>query len=291
MANTSVDVGASLKPEQKIWRYLSFDKLVSLLESECLYLAPIANLVAFDPFEGYLPKVALEAMAGMFSNRLHSLESVVSQIRNNARHQGKYSDPAFQKGDLEITKYLEEYRTGLFETYHAVAMSTAVNCWHMNDHESEAMWKLYSDGGKGVAIESDVISLRKSVEERESVYHAWIGAIRYFDFYDSNLKSTDCLSDGHLVPLAKRKAFEHEKELRLFVTSDVEAEHSLPTPKPVLLPVDLTRLIKRIVVSPFAQEPYSSSVRAVCTKYGIKNVCESQLLNGHEQFANILRLK
>ena len=31
---------------------------------------------------------------------------------------------------------------------------TKLSCWHIEDHESVAMWKLYSDLGKGVAITS-----------------------------------------------------------------------------------------------------------------------------------------
>ena len=31
---------------------------------------------------------------------------------------------------------------------------TAVNCWHINEHESAAMWDLYLKSNEGIAIQS-----------------------------------------------------------------------------------------------------------------------------------------
>ena len=44
-----------------------------------------------------------------------------------------------------------------------------VSCWHKSDHESEAMWKLYSASGQAIAIESTVGQLRSSLGSREGV--------------------------------------------------------------------------------------------------------------------------
>ncbi len=39
-----------------------------------------------------------------------------------------------------------------------------VNCWHRNKLESIAMWKLYTHGNDGVAIQSTVRRLKDSIE-------------------------------------------------------------------------------------------------------------------------------
>ena len=39
---------------------------------------------------------------------------------------------------------------------------TKISCWHMNEHESDAMWKLYLRDGKGLAIQSTVSRLERS---------------------------------------------------------------------------------------------------------------------------------
>jgi len=35
-------------------------------------------------------------------------------------------------------------------------LNTAINCWHISDHESVAMWKLYAAGAPGIAVRSTV---------------------------------------------------------------------------------------------------------------------------------------
>jgi hypothetical protein len=45
-------------PETKIWRYMDFKKLVSMIDNETLYFTSIDNLN--DPFEGSLTKINIE---------------------------------------------------------------------------------------------------------------------------------------------------------------------------------------------------------------------------------------
>ena len=45
----------------------------------------------------------------------------------------------------------------------------AINCWHMNDHESAAMWKLYLKSNEGIAVQSTYETLRDSIIDEEKV--------------------------------------------------------------------------------------------------------------------------
>jgi hypothetical protein len=52
-----------------------------------------------------------------------------------------------------------------------------VSCWHMNEHESAAMWKLYSSSNEAVCIQSTYRRLRCSLEES-----VMIGEINYINY-------------------------------------------------------------------------------------------------------------
>ena len=54
----------------------------------------------------------------------------------------------------------------------------AINCWHKNEHESVAMWKLYSSWSEGVAIQTTVSKLKRIDERADYV----IGRVRYLDY-------------------------------------------------------------------------------------------------------------
>jgi hypothetical protein len=40
-----------------------------------------------------------------------------------------------------------------------------VNCWHVNDHESAAMWELYAGRGAGLAVQTSYKALKESIIE------------------------------------------------------------------------------------------------------------------------------
>jgi hypothetical protein len=69
----------------------------------------------------------------------------------------------------------ERFRKGFDE----VGLKFGITCWHKNEFESEAMWKLYAASGDGIAIESTESQLHEAISERESLV---IGEVRYVDF-------------------------------------------------------------------------------------------------------------
>ena len=87
-----------------------------------------------------------------------------------------------------------------------------LNCWHINQFESDSMWKLYSASNMGLAIQSSIKSFIKSIniEDRFDVY---LGKIDYLNY------EADIFDYGNLFRyfLIKRKSFEHEKEVRALV--------------------------------------------------------------------------
>jgi len=117
-----------------------------------------------------------------------------------------------------------------------------VNCWHLSEDESAAMWAIYSESGTGIAIRSTIGRMKKSlhVEPRDVA----MCEVQYVDF--SNFGGDDSYFSLNL----KRKSFEHEKEVRLW---RLEANHCNEQMFGVNINMDLDELIDQVYVSPRAE--------------------------------------
>ncbi|PEF72085.1 hypothetical protein CON94_28385 [Bacillus pseudomycoides] len=228
--------------DTKIWRYMSFEKFVSLLENESLYFVRSNKFP--DKFEGVLPK--------------------------------KIQDEIFKPD-----RYWQETNEKNKKLYREHRESIVVNCWHINEHESAAMWDLYLNSSDGVAIQSTVSSFKKSVEEtKEKIY---MGKITYLDYQNDDPN----FDDEYSQYMHKRKSFEHEKELRFihdlnnrfFNNNKPETENiNLPDDMGLSIQCDIKCLIEKIYVSPKSAKWFENLVRAICNKYGLeKEVFKSRL--------------
>src|SRR5687768_8033982 len=88
----------------KIWRYMDFTKFVSMLENGGLFFSRLDCLD--DPFEGSYPRADDELAATKYSPTVRAASAAFTKMSTRKR--------------------------------------IMVNCWHMNEHESAAMWKLYA---------------------------------------------------------------------------------------------------------------------------------------------------
>lgn len=222
----------------KIWRYMDVSKFIALLHSESLFFSNINNFN--DKYEG--------------SYALENIES-----RNRLGYFGVI-DEQFQKA-RDLNKKLRE-------TMH-------VNCWHMNDHESEAMWKLYLNNDLGIVIQSTVDKLKKSLENADENVH--IGKISYIDY------SKDLVPEKGMwgTFFYKRESFKHEQELRAIVCKGYEPEDIPENERHgTSVLIDLESLVEKIYISPDSQGWYDEVIRSVINKYGFKfNVVPSQMNN------------
>ena len=131
-----------------------------------------------DPYEGKLSQVLLAAYA--------------------ARYHPQFDHYRFADG-IEAARASERRNRNI----------RAVNCWHMSDTEPAAMWKLYS-GEHGLAMRTTMGGLKKSFINEERPVYAY--EVEYFDAIGWS-SPTFPLRSGY----AKRKSFEHERELRACV--------------------------------------------------------------------------
>ena len=136
-----------------------------------------------------------------------------------------------------------------------------VNCWSRNPQESEAMWKIYSKG-KGVAIETDVMSLIYSFT---GVLPGHLVVIEYLDYSKGIFPSFNVLSYlSH-----KRLSFAHEHEVRAIAVEERPRDDSRSTEPGRPYEIDPKALIRKVIVDPLAEDWLVDTVRSVVRKYRV----------------------
>lgn len=192
-----------------------------------------------DPFEGTLPAISARA----------------AEAANAAwyRPEGNFNMPLPER-------IMEMTRNTVF-----------VNCWHMNEAESAAMWQIYGTDSPSIAVQTSYRRLRDCFATYPKRIN--IGVVQYIDFR-SAFVNPYCVLD---IALVKRRSFDHERELRVFVGSDgdpKQIELGLPTVEGVEVPVDLDQLIEVVYVSPTAPRWFGPLVEAMMRRYG----CEKPIV-------------
>lgn len=136
-----------------------------------------------------------------------------------------------------------------------------VNCWHMNEHESAAMWKMYSHAGHGIAIQSTFGRLRDAFMDEKYPVH--IGMVEYRDYANDRTPESDIGASA----LSKRKSFAYEHELRAAVILPPGDNENMPDG--VSVPVDLNRLIEHIYLSPALHTWQERTLHSTLLRFGV----------------------
>jgi hypothetical protein len=139
-----------------------------------------------------------------------------------------------------------------------------VNCWYLSEYESIAMWKLYSESNKGIAIKTSVSNFKNSFDNTtESIF---AGKIQYIDFekdtYYSHGKH-QYYSGNLMTPhIHKRNIFKYEKEYRaIYSAANPQGE------KGFNINVDLTKLIEEVILAPFFPEWLFNFIKKITNNY------------------------
>lgn len=224
----------------KIWRFMDFTKFVSMIGKKSLFFCNAEKIG--DPFEGSFTKLSIEKMK---------------------------NHPFFKNVNPKFFENQSQSRQLMKKFYY-------LNCWHMNDIESAAMWKLYLSNNEGVAIQSTFKKFANCFHDvKEGVY---IGTVNYVD-YDSVIIPDD---NAFWPFVHKRKSFEHEKELRAIMMklppgadSDWLKAQEIPG---LEIQVDLEALIEKIHISPTAPLWFKDVVKSTCEKFNLnKEIQDSKL--------------
>jgi hypothetical protein len=135
----------------------------------------------------------------------------------------------------------------------------AINSWHESEHESAAMWLLYSRDDQGIAIQSTFGRLVNSLEQ--CGHNVWIGKVRYIGYTQHDFSDVD-IRDIKQWFAHKRREFAYEKELRAMTVINPGESG-----KEVLC--DLRVLIESIRIAPAAPRYMVDLVTDLCRRFDI----------------------
>lgn len=277
-------IGKSLGETDVLWRYLPLDKFIDLVDSRELHFAPLTSYETSDPFEGYLPHVAMDALASV--SRMAR-----DQHRNYIEALAKMMPAEMRPELLRTLGQADTHVPTMKAVYKNIAACMTVNCWYKSEHESEGMWGLYSKSGVAIRTSIGAVKGALAADAQDHVIHA--GSVKYVDFANSSLVPKDCVTaDGHLIGMIKRVAYEHENEVRLFISPAREPGNLEPQlPTPIRVSVDVDTLLEAVVVSPFATPLIERSVRAICrwAKIDERIVSKSGLLDNCEYLLDVYK--
>jgi hypothetical protein len=154
-----------------LWRYMSLEKFIDFLRSKSLYLCRISCLD--DQFEGRNNSLTIERNLQQYRDLCHDHTEETRQratafIQNNSTFQNFYY----------------------------------VNCWHASQFESDAMWRIYTADGRGIAIKTSLSKLKEVISTEASIHK-----VSYLDW------GTDMIPED--LPIYKRNHFSYEQEWRI----------------------------------------------------------------------------
>lgn len=252
------------KQNAKIWRYMDLAKFLSLLDSKSLYFARLDTLSLFDPFEGYYTKLNVAVDNLPFEEMTEEWKERTG-IKDEEVYNGLMQA---QKQSRELVKYHREV--------------TFVNSWHIKEHESAAMWKVYLSNNEGICIQTTYEKLIKSLANYDD-YDIHVGKIKYIDYEKEAIPMGNLLSPF----LFKRKSFEYEEELRALIWTPQHGKNSImpsvggnkyKDTNGIYIPIDVGILIENIYVAPSAPKWIADLINSLTEKYGLNaNVVQSDL--------------
>jgi hypothetical protein len=226
---------------QRIWRYMDFSKYVDLVTASELHFTRADRLE--DPYD----------CSGM-------------QFLGEQHKKLSSTHPQMRERDCQVNTF-----DRLF---------VYVNCWHIGDVESAALWRLYSENRhETIAIQTTIGKLKAEKEGKWPRDIIRMCQVRYDPQNGGKPIGSGRLfsSSGWESIVYKRPSFVHERELRAFVFQGCDklresntlrneshlAELMEKRPRYIRIPIIPSRLIEKVYVSPHAKELFVELAKRV----------------------------
>ena len=232
---------------------MDFAKFLSLIDRSALFFIRVDKLASIDPFEGYYTTANLQVDNLKFGD-----------LPQEWRERTNIKDEKTFKLIIESNKRIREFTKLERET-------TFVNSWHVQEHESAAMWNIYIRSQEGIAIESTFERLINSFSQYQD-FEIHVGMVKYIDY------AREIIPPGNLLSpfMYKRKSFEHERELRALIWTPQHGKNMMGNPEQnkfrdsagIYVSADLKTLINRVYLAPTTEPWTLELIRNVLHKYG-----------------------
>jgi len=179
-----------------LWRYMDFSKYMSLIIDSKLFFS---RADCFDD--------AYEGAKGLIERKEIWDKHYLSFFKEAIKNPPEGYDCT--KSETEINEDAKRLLLDLNNSGVSQRKRTFINCWHENPHESEAMWKLYSNYlENAIAIKTSMKSLYNALGKNPDIN---IGYVNYIDYSNKFVGINESF-------WFKRKSFEHEREVRAVIS-------------------------------------------------------------------------
>lgn len=142
-------------------------------------------------------------------------------------------------------------------------------CWSLNG-ESDALWRIYSPNKEGLMIETTV----KNFHLIKDISYGMLAPIIYYDDLRTALETVSNSNRYKMFgnALIKRKAFEHELEVRLLVVNNERSigKHYSGDVTRIDLDLDPFNFIDGITIDPRASDWFVYTIQDYCQRLGFK---------------------
>lgn len=222
--------------------------------------------------------------------RVRRLEEMITEHRLHFASANQFEDPF--EGAVAVLPHgfpVDPRYSGMDSGERAFAelkRLTKICCWHIADHESVAMWKLYSDLGKGVAITSTLARLASALtpfrlQPEYGVEDLWGGNVAYVDLLKVRLRRAGMLERFFF----KHNAYSWEKEFRLAISVRMAEENGVPVPSDgIFVGAAVPDLIEEIHIGPAIEPQERQRITAVCKDYGLDDRVRVTSLLGRPRY-------
>ena len=142
---------------------------------------------------------------------------------------------------------------------------TFLSCWHVSLHESAAMWRLYGETNKSVAIRTTFGKLEQSLKGK-----ATLGLVEYIDYEKESMFAG---KKGGATPfLFKRSSFAFEHELRAIIQRSYGEDNPQrqydESEKGWEESISVRDLVEATLVSPTSEDWFFQLVKELTTTLG-----------------------
>lgn len=260
--------------DTELQRYMDLAKFLHILESKKLFLSKVSNFD--DQLEGgvtptftLLKNGTAEKLDHVMNNLWPSPTPLTEREQVAKEHISKGFDEKFN--NRSVNTVFGEFKAtdcDLSNLYKQHREWIDVSCWHSNDSESMAMWKIYGGSTNFVCIVTNVKKLINSLK-KPSNKNLILAEINYIDHKEDNFKVNHPLS-----PLLHKSTFyKFENEVRLLAydpNADVLSDRE-NSDNGSLIEVNLHELLTEVRVSHDAPSWFFELVSSIVrNKYRLK---------------------
>lgn len=229
----------------QVVKYMDLSKFVSLLQRKSLFFCRLDKLE--DHFEGTTTKTNWDNRYNFYASQ-HLNGSKLKKLTSR-----------------EIEKAVEEDKLAELK----IKSLITICCWNIDNSESAALWKIYSDLNQGIMITSKISSLIEAFNSTEEVID--LSEVKYIDHNKESMPSGNIM-----YPIIhKHKAYSYERELRLIHSVDFTAGLKYDWSNEEVeagkyLKVDINKLVDEIILSPYSPSWFIKMIEDLCNTYGLK---------------------